>query len=287
LRQSPRATQSRGSTTSNKHESALAQFKQSFSERFRARLYMTLLLSAVCLSGLLASKLLFELGLRSMLVRYLIAVSVSYVVFFFLIRVLLWYITGSATLKPTSRNPDKSDVTGRGLIAFDWTPGDMSAPGDGLNGPLGEGGDFGGGGATDMWGDSPNAAASVQGSGASGASRGQSGTGGGGFDFGDDAIVLIALAVLVVVIFGAGAYLVYAAPDIISEATFQALLAAGLIKGSAKVTRRGWMGSVLRTTCVPFLIVLLMTGVFGWVAHKHYPKATRLADIFKSSSEKR
>jgi len=73
---------------------------------------------------------------------------------------------------------------------------------------------------------------------------------------------------------------VYAAPEILSEAAFQALLAAGLIKASEKMTRQGWMGSVLRATCVPFLIVLLMTGIFGWVAHSHYPHATRLADIF-------
>jgi len=119
--------------------------------------------------------------------------------------------------------------------------------------------------------------------------RGSSGRSGGGeLDLGDEAIVLIALALLLLAIFGAGAYLVYAAPEILSEAAFQALLAAGLIKASRKITTQGWMGSVLRATCVPFLVVLLMTMVFGWVAQKHYPNAARLAEIFMhSSSENR
>ena len=287
MSQPSRKPESHDSTTGNKEEPALAQFKRSFPERFRARLHMTLLLSGVCVSGLLASKLLLGLGVRSMFVRYLIAVCVSYVVFFFLIRVLLWYITGSPVLKPRLPNSVTNNVIDPGWISLGGISQSAEAPGEALNGPFGGAGDFAGGGATDMWGDSSNASAAVQASGASKASGGRGGTGGGGFDLGDEAVVLIALAVLVIVIFGAGAYLVYAAPDILSEATFQALLAAGLIKGSAKMTRRGWMGSVLRATCVPFLIVLLMTGIFGWVAHKHYPKATRLADIFKSSSEKR
>jgi len=86
------------------------------------------------------------------------------------------------------------------------------------------------------------------------------------------------------VIFGAGAYLVYAAPEILAEAAFEALLAAGLIKASRKITRRGWIGSVLRATWVPFVIVLLMTGIFGWVAQNLYPDAARIADILSSSS---
>jgi hypothetical protein len=113
---------------------------------------------------------------------------------------------------------------------------------------------------------------------------GRPGAGSGGFDFdlGDEGIVLIALALLLLAIFGAGAYLVYAAPEILSEAAFQALLAAGLIKASKKMDRPGWMGSVLKATWVPFVIVLVMTGILGWVAQTHYPHATRLADIFKT-----
>jgi hypothetical protein len=89
------------------------------------------------------------------------------------------------------------------------------------------------------------------------------------------------LALLLLAIFGAGAYLVYAAPEILSEAAFEALLAAGLIKASKKMDGPGWMGSVFKATWIPFVIVLILTGIFGWVAQTHYPHATRLADIFK------
>jgi hypothetical protein len=102
------------------------------------------------------------------------------------------------------------------------------------------------------------------------------------FDFDlDEGIVLIVLALLVLSIFGAGAYLVYAAPEILSEAAFQVLLAAGLIKASKKMDGSGWMGSVLKATWIPFVVVLVMTGIFGMVAQAYYPHAARLADIFK------
>ena len=96
-------------------------------------------------------------------------------------------------------------------------------------------------------------------------------------DLGDEGIVLILLALLVLVIFGAGAYLIYAAPEILSEAAFQALLAAGLIKASREITRKGWMGSVFKATVVPFLVVLAMTAIFGLATQYYYPHATRVA----------
>lgn len=245
---------------------------------------MTVLLFGVFFSGLLFSKLLFELGMRSMPERYVIAVCASYAVFFLLIRIWLWYVTGS---------PKKSQ---RSLPDIDIDVGDIT--GDAIQGGGravhkavdtafgGHSGDFSGGGATDEWGSfiTPKSVASST---TSHGSSSHGGSGGGGFDFGDDAIVLIALAAFVLAIFGAGVYLVWAAPSILSEAAFQALLAAGLIRASSKITQRDWMGSVFRSTCVPFLIVLLMTGIFGWVAHKHYPHATRLADIFKPANVER
>jgi len=235
---------------------------------------MTLLLLGVCASGVLASKLLLELGLRSMLQRYLVAVCVSYAVFFFLMRIWLWYVGASSKNNSAVPDLDVGDALDLGQMSVDVVPG----------------GDFGGGGATDMWGDASTASVPVRSSAASSVHSGSSGKSGGwGFDLdlGDEAIVLIVLALLLLVIFGAGAYLVYAAPEILSEAAFQALLAAGLIKASRKISRQGWMGSVLRATCVPFLVVLLMTAVFGWVAQKNYPHAARLADIFNPASSER
>lgn len=275
------------SVASRKDPDPSEDFKQRFPERYLVRIHMTLLLLGVSVSGLLASKILLEFGLRSMLVRYLIAVCIAYAVFFFLMRIWLWYVGASSKDDPPFPDLDMVDVIDLGQISVDAVQGSAGmgeAPGVGLSGTAG---DFGGGGATDMWGNASTASvrSSVTPSGGGGSS-GKSG--GWDFDLGDEGIVLVVLGLLLLVIFGAGAYLVYAAPEILTEAAFQALLAAGLIKASRKMTRRGWIGSVLRATCIPFLVVLLMTGIFGWVAQKHYPNASRLADIFKhSTSEKR
>ena len=258
-----------------------AEFKQSLARRFVVRSHMTLMLVALGASGVLISKVLLEIGVRSMLERYLIAVVLSYALFFIFIRLWLMYVS-PAKPKPRSRSVDVGNAIDIGDLSVD-VAGESSVAGDQT---FGGGGDFGGGGATDMWGgvteppiiSTPSTAV-------------QSGGGLGGFDFDfdlEEGIVLVVLALLLVVIFGAGAYLVYAAPEILSEAAFQALLAAGLIKASKKMDGPGWMGSVLKATWVPFVIVLAMTGIFGLVAQTYYPHATRLADIFRHTpSEKR
>ena len=250
-----------------------AEFKQSLVRRFVVRFHMALMLTALGASGLLISKVLLEAGVRSMLERYLIAVAFSYALFFLFIKLWLIYISPP---KPKPRLPsrDFGNAIDIGNLSLDVAP-ESTIVGDQV---FGGAGDFGGGGATDLWGgDTSPAIISTPSSG-----RGSGGGGGSSFDFDlDEGIVLIVLALLVLSIFGAGAYLVYAAPEILSEAAFQALLAAGLIKASKKMDGSGWMGSVLKATWIPFVIVLVMTGIFGMVAQTYYPHAARLADIFR------
>ncbi|HEY3134418.1 MAG TPA: hypothetical protein VGL29_00060, partial [Blastocatellia bacterium] len=90
--------------------SSKAQFKHNLLERFFVRFHMTLALSGVCVSGLLVSKLLLELGLRSMLERYLVAVCVSYLFFFLLIRIWLWYIARSSQREHVLPDIDVGDA---------------------------------------------------------------------------------------------------------------------------------------------------------------------------------
>jgi len=257
------------------------EFKQSLARRFVVRFHMTLMLAALGASGLLISKVLLEVGVRSMLERYLIAVAFSYALFFLFIKLWLIYISPP---KPKPRLPsrDFGNAIDIGNLSLDVAQ-ESTFVGDQV---FGADGDFGGGGATDLWGgDTAQTVISTPSSG-----RGSGGGGGSGlFDFDlDEGIVLIVLALLVLSIFGAGAYLVYAAPEILSEAAFEALLAAGLIKASKKMDGSGWMGSVLKATWIPFVIVLVMTGIFGMVAQTYYPHAARLADIFRHPpSEKR
>src|SRR5215813_10453339 len=60
--------------------------------QFPARLHMSLILTGVFLSGIFTSKVLLELGLRSMLVRYPIAVVCSYLLFFGFVRLWLFFV---------------------------------------------------------------------------------------------------------------------------------------------------------------------------------------------------
>jgi hypothetical protein len=40
------------------------------------------------------------------------------------------------------------------------------------------------------------------------------------------------------------------------------------------------MRGVLRSTWIPFAIVLVLAGAVGWEAHHHCPSATRLVEVF-------
>jgi hypothetical protein len=89
------------------------------------------------------------------------------------------------------------------------------------------------------------------------------------------------LGLLLTVVFGAGLYLIYSAPAILSEAAFECVLAGSLVKRSRQMNDPDWMGSVLRATWVPFAVVLVIAVAAGWVLHAYYPEVTRIADLFR------
>ena len=100
----------------------------------------------------------------------------------------------------------------------------------------------------------------------------------GGFD--DDTIVLAALAVLLAATLGGAISPISIAPHILSEAAFDSLLGAGLIRSYRRMTHPDWMGSVFRDTDTPFLIALAAAAGAAWVIHAHDPASTKLSAIF-------
>jgi hypothetical protein len=44
------------------------------------------------------------------------------------------------------------------------------------------------------------------------------------------------------------------------------------------MSRSGWVGSIVRSTALPFLLVLALGIGLGWFAQKRCPSATRLHD---------
>jgi hypothetical protein len=129
------------------------------------------------------------------------------------------------------------------------------------------GGDSGGAGASDSWGESTSGSSWIPSVDLD-------------VDLGDDGwLVLVLLVVLVLVIALSGGYLIWIAPQILPEAAFQAVLASTLARVS-KQPHHDWMPGVLRATAIPFVLILLLSAALGWAAHRHCPQATRLADVF-------
>jgi hypothetical protein len=245
---------------------AFQRFKERILHSYFVRLDMTLILAVAVISGLGISKLLLEFGVRSLKLRYPIAVLASYGAFLLLIRVWIWYVfsrknAASTGTRSALRNVDLDavDVIGGG--------GDVAAE------PVRfAGGDFGGSGASDVWEEPIKAAVAPTRCGSSG---GKSGS----FDLGDDAAVLLLVGLLVVAICCAGGYLVYVAPDILPEAAWQAALASAFARASKPTEHHDWLPCVLRTSAIPFIIVLILAGALGWVAHQHCPQAVKLAQV--------
>jgi hypothetical protein len=260
------------------------RFEQHIAHRFFVRFHMSLILTAVIASGVLTSRGLLELGVHSLRLRYPLAVLGSYLVFVLLVRVWIWYVKICCSRLSL---PSFGGRGGTGGGSIDLSGGDSGPSGSsgGSNGFTGfRGGDSGGGGASSSWeaGVVPEPVP-IASSSSSSSSRWFPDLDFGGGGDGDGWLVLLLLAALVLAIVGAGGYLVWAAPHILPEAATQALLASSLAR-AAKQQQHTWIDGILRSTCVPFFVVLVLAGALGWSAHHHCPTALKLVDVFRCPS---
>lgn len=266
----------------------LFQHKINFTERFKRRhslrFHMSLILLATVCSGFLATRTMLALHLENVLLRYPLAVLFAYLIFF--VSVKLW-------LKYIASTPTKQNVHNNSLDAGDLLP-DMpiSFPSDGFIPFHGGGGSFDGGGATDSFGDVGNAFTDS----GSDVLSGGIDTGGGIGDavgdvvggvaegLGDEggfvAVVVIGIfAAIMAVVIGASVYLIYEAPFILSEAAFEFILAASLVRGSKRIDSADWMGSVFKTTAIPFFVTLALATLAGYLMHLFFPEVTRISEL--------
>ena len=68
-------------------------YERRLAHDYFVRIHMSLILMAVTVSGVLTSKGLLDLGVRSLRLRFPLAVLTSYVVFLLLVRIWIWYVT--------------------------------------------------------------------------------------------------------------------------------------------------------------------------------------------------
>lgn len=268
--------------------SFLARFKK----RYRLRLHMSLLLLATVCSGLLATRVMLAMHLKNVAVRYPLAVAFAYLVFFLWLKLWLKFVA-----------PAPASQSGDGIGNINIIPGSSSGSsgGSASGGFKGGGGDFGGAGASGSFEvaetpvsggvqvvaaglDAGSGAAEAAGEAGTDAAGGLGGLAGDAVSSIDDekgcliALVLLAVAA---VVFGAGLFLVYQAPLILSEAAFQAILAGGLARGAKRLEEGDWLGSVFKATWKPFALTLVLAIIAGFCIHHYFPGVTRISELFR------
>ncbi len=239
---------------------AAQRFKERILHTYFVRCYMSFILTVVVAAGLLSSKLMLELGVHSLQLRYPIALLISFGAFLMLIRIWIWRVCPrpTATVDLSGLDPGGFQLSGGG-------------GGSGSGSMSFGGGDSGGAGATSSWEGGEEGTSSGFGS---------SGGGGGGsgfdLDLGDDWVVILLVVLLALAIVCAGGYLIYAAPQILPEAAWQATLATGLARVSKPTEHENWLRCVVRKSSIPFAVVLILVVVLATVAHRHCPSAVKL-----------
>jgi len=260
------------------------RFTRFLKERFFLRFHMSLILTGTALSGLLASWALLHLHVSSMLIRYPIAVICSYFAFFGFIKLWLLYMTSSGSRRKNADSfIENADVVN---VIPDVLPGGGGSFPDSL--PFGGGGgQFQGGGASAFFDQGatsvqealPDTVTSTAETAGSNAADVAGEAASGIFDVDDAGIVLIILALLLAVVFGAAFYLVYAAPAVLGEAAFDFILATSLVKSMKRMANPDWMGSVLGATAIPFTIVLVTAFSAAGIAQHVVPGATKMSTV--------
>jgi hypothetical protein len=296
------------------------QHKINFTERFKKRLplrlHMTLILVATGLSGLLTTRGLLAAGVESIVIRYPLAVLFSYLVFFGLIKLWLKHLAVSQTQQVREKKSSLDDV----LSNVDFpSVGGSSGSYSGSGGTFtGGGGQFSGGGASGGFDDmgaiitegpgnafaksAGSAGGSIfEGTGSALADHGGSALGDAVGDVAGDVageaasalgdegglvgiVVLAVIGTVVAIVLGAGVYMIYEAPFILSEAAFEVVLAASLVRSSRTMNDPDWIGSVFRTTWIPFGISLLIAWIGAIVIHSNYPEVTRISELMRQMS---
>ena len=250
------------------------RLNQWLTKHFSLRLHMTLILVATFAVGLLTVHGLFAIHVAKLWMRYAIAVLVAYGAFLGLLKIWLFYFAVCIRHAHASNSSGGVDISD----FCDFSGGGTSSGSSSSISDFGSGGGkFGGGGASGSWGPAepqPVIVAPVKSSGG-----GSSSGSGFGLDLDGDEIILVLIIIAVATaIIGAGAYLIWAAPTILSDTAFNAVLASALIHKTKKVSHPEWVGSVVHATAIPFAIVFSLTVLMGWYAQHICPSALRVRD---------
>jgi hypothetical protein len=251
--------------------------RKTISARFAVRVHCALILLACFGVGLFVTKLMLIVGVHAMWLRYAVALVAAYLTFLLGVRIWLRYAGYDRRILPSRRSSLADNLD---LPNFGGSGGGSSGGGSVFGGG---GGRSGGAGASFSFADGARADPAPTGAFLSSTSSGSHSSGGGfgGIDLGDDGWVLLLLIGVVLAVSGSVVWLIYAAPTILSDAAFAALLSAGLVKSTRHIASGGWVESVVGHTWIAFAAVFVLALAFAIVAQNHFPEAHTLMDVVR------
>ena len=216
------------------------------------RLEMLLTILVTGAVGFVVSFLLHMLEVRTIWLRYGIAVVVAYGAFL----LMLW-----AWLRSRHSEPEELDAWDALDIAD--AAGDVA---DSLRGFSGGGGEFGGAGASSTF-ETPR-------------STGSSGSLGFDLDLDDLVWVLLVLVALGSALVAVG-WVIATAPALLAELLIDAALVAGLYRRLRREPSGRWLGTAIARTWIPILVVGASLVFLGFLIQARYPEADSIGDAWK------
>jgi hypothetical protein len=249
-----------------------AQLAHTLGGRFWLRWHGSVLVSATFAVGFAANAAMLWIPVHSVLVRWPLAVFAGYLAFFLLVRLWLAYV-GVRPFGSDARQFDDGGVIAN--LPLD-TGGAVGRGGSSVF--AGGGGRSGGGGASALF-DAPGASAS----------SGGSAIADGGFSVGDavgDAdgclpVVLgLVILAIVVALLGGAVWLVWIAPQFLTDAAFGAMLASGVLPGIRRLDEADWGGRILKATWPAFAIALVVVLLAGAAFTHYFPGLRTLGEAF-------
>ena len=265
--------------------------------RMYLRFHVALLILWSFCCGLLVNKALLLAGVHWMVVRYPLALLVGYGAFFVGVRLWLAYV-GAAPLRDETKQAARADDGRAADSGVDLTNvadvvdlGRCASP----SGFRAGGGNFGGGGASASFGSASESSLAAPRFAASGARGGffstkSGGSGAGGFalDLGDGdgwlvILLLMLAAAFLFSVFGAVLYVVYAAPAMLADVAFSAMLAGGLVKSSRRWRDACWKTELFRATWAPFTIVFVLAVLTAGLALHLFPGARTFSELIHAA----
>ena len=265
------------------------------------RVQMTVIVAATGTTGFLVSSALLHLGVRTMWLRYTLAIVLAYGVFLLLVGAWL-----ALQRRKLGMRAEASHGGGVGDLL------DVQGSGGSLPGNVGRavgrirpgGGSFGGGGSSASFAAEGQpvvplmAAPPAEGGGltSSGVAHSSLAAGGhhlagghGGFSFdldGDDVVAIVAVIAAIGAAIGASVYVIVTAPTLLAEVMFDGALSAGLYRRLRVLNHHRWWEDAVRHTCIPVLIVAAFFGIAGYLMHRYAPEAASMGGVFHHMAHK-